>query len=93
MRIFYFCDINPNTNELQCYSHHTDTDQFGELPGYVDHIVGYSISQEGMFFKDKSGGILFTKVPTFISLEVVRFVIPPSGRRENDNAGLQHNLP
>ena len=37
-------------------------DKFGELPGYVDHILGYSISQEGMYFKDKSGGILFTKV-------------------------------
>ena len=62
MRIFYFCDINPTTNQLQCYSHHSDTNQFGELPGYVDHIVGYSISQEGMYFKDKSGGMLFTKV-------------------------------
>ena len=62
MRIFYFCDIKPSTNQLQCYSHHADTNQFGELPGYVDHIVGYSISQEGMYFQDKSGGILFTKV-------------------------------
>ena len=62
MRIFYFCDINPSTNQLQCYTHQPDTDKFGELPGYVDHIVGYSISQEGMYFKDKSGGILFTKV-------------------------------
>ena len=70
MRIFYFCDIEPSTNELQCYSHHTDTDQFSELPGYVDHIVGYSIPQEGMYFKDKSGGILFTKVPTYISLKM-----------------------
>ena len=62
MRIFYFCDINPSTNQLQCYTHQPDTDKFGELPGYVDHIVGYSISQEGMYFKDKSGGLLFTKV-------------------------------
>ena len=62
MRIFYFCDIKPSTNELQCYSHQPDTNQFGELPGYVDHIVGYSVSQEGMYFRDKSGGTLFTKV-------------------------------
>ena len=62
MRIFYFCDINPSTNQLQCYTHHSDTNKFGEMPGYVDHIVGYSIAQEGMYFKDKSGGILFTKV-------------------------------
>ena len=69
-RIFYFCDIKPTTHQLQCYSHHKDTNQFGELPGYVDHIVGYSISQEGMYFKDKSGGILFTKVLISVPLVV-----------------------
>ena len=61
MRIFYFCDIKPSTNQLQCYSHQADSNQFGELPGYVDHIVGYSVSQGGMYFRDKSGGTLFTK--------------------------------
>ena len=61
MRIFYFCDIKPSTNQLQCYSHHADTNQFGELPGYVNYIVGYSVSYEGMYFRDKSGGILYTK--------------------------------
>ena len=27
----------------------------------MDYIKGYSISQEGMYFADKSGGTLFTK--------------------------------
>ena len=64
MRIFYFCDIKPSTSRLQCYSHQADTNKFAELPGYVDHIVGYSLSQEGMYFRDKSGGLLFSKVNT-----------------------------
>ena len=27
MRIFYFCDVEPRSNKLQCYSHYTDTNQ------------------------------------------------------------------
>ena len=27
MRIFYFCDVQPASNLLQCYSHHTDTNK------------------------------------------------------------------
>ena len=54
-------EAKPLLSDRNIYYYFLFPVQFGELPGYVDYIKGYSISQEGMFFADKSGGTLFTK--------------------------------
>ena len=50
--------------------------QYGELPAYVDYMIGFSYEHKSMYFADKSGGKIASKDGKRMIMMESAFVLP-----------------
>ena len=50
--------------------------QYGELPSYIDYIIGYNFEHKAMYFADKSGAKIASKDGNRFIIMESDFVLP-----------------
>ena len=68
--------MNISEREISSNIFHIPKFQYGELPSYIDYMIGYSYEHKAMYFADKSGATIASKDGNRFIIMESDFVLP-----------------